>query len=117
MPAWLTALLRVPTDVAEIRMIVGAIPTRLNRIEELIMATAAEYATRIDAATTALATELTDFKQQLTDALNQAGAAGDSAVQAALSQLDGPISRLEKLGTPEGDVPVDPADDEGDATL
>lgn len=72
-------------------------PESLYELETLIMATASDYAARLDAVTNEIAQELRDA---------QAGA--DASWSAA---LDGPIARLEGLGKSTEDPEPSTADD------
>lgn len=62
------------------------------------MATAAEYAARVDAATTELANDLKGVRDRLAAVEQASEADKQAAVDAALAELDGPIGRLEQLG-------------------
>lgn len=85
----------------EVRTEQWRIRHEMQLLKENVMATAAEYAARVDAATSELANDLKAVRDRLTAV--EAAAEGDkqAAVDAALAELDGPISRLEALGRDE----------------
>jgi hypothetical protein len=70
------------------------------------MASAAEYAARVDAATNELASDLSAIRDRLAAVEQASEADKQAAVDAALAELDGPISRLESLG--RDDAPAEP---------
>jgi predicted nucleic acid-binding Zn-ribbon protein len=76
---------------------------------EAAMASAADYVARVDNATNEIASDLQTLRDQLQAVRDEIPAAQQAAVDAALTQLDGPISRLEALGQ-EDDAPVDGGD-------
>lgn len=78
----------------------------LNDIRGEIMATAEEFATRLDAATNEVASDLAGVRAELENLRGQVDGAAAAAVDAALAQLDAPIARLEALGQdPQNPVP------------
>lgn len=105
------AISDLQADVAAIRLAVRGTPTRFNRLENLIMATAEDLAARIDAATNEVADDFAQVRDALSAALADADTATQEAVNAELAKLDAPIARLEALGADPADpVPaVDPA--------
>lgn len=84
-------------------------PERYKEMETLIMATSADFAARLDTVTNELSTKLADLKTQIDAAV----ASGQAADQAWSDALEGPIERLEGMGTSE-DTP-DPVGDDGGA--
>lgn len=109
----LAALPGLAHDVAAVRTaVVTDLPNRLERIKELIMSKADDLAARIDAATTKVADELKEVRDELAAAVANTDAATQAAVNEALGKLDAPISRLESLGADSSDpVPAEPGDD------
>jgi chromosome segregation ATPase len=114
------AVAHVRRDVSEVRR------TALPRLERIIMTSADNLAARIDAATNELASDLTEVKTALREAVANADAKTRAALEAELAKLDAPIARLEALGADPADpvpapvdetpvdepAPVDPSDPE-----
>jgi chromosome segregation ATPase len=77
-----------------------------NQLKESLMATAEEFATRLDNATNEIAADLQSLRDQLQAVRDEIPAAQQAAVDTALAQLDAPIARLEALGQdPQNPVP------------
>lgn len=87
----------------------AALTQQITELETRLMATAEEFATRLDTASNEIAAELQSLRGQLQSLKDQIPAAQQAAVDAALAQLDGPIARLEALGQDPAN-PVPPAD-------
>jgi hypothetical protein len=116
-----TYLSSIQVDLATIRLAALEIPTRFNRLERLLMATAEDLAARIDSATNEVASDLKAVRDELAAVSAAAETDKQAAVDAALAKLDAPIARLEALGadpsdpiptpepTPEPAPPADPA--------
>lgn len=103
------AISNIERDVATLKVVALEQTTRLNRMKELIMATAEDLAARIDAATNEVASDLQAVKDELAAALATSDADKQAAVDAALAKLDAPIARLESLGADNAN-PVPPVD-------
>jgi ABC-type transporter Mla subunit MlaD len=106
--SWIDDLLASSRLVARLtrieRAVLHDIPARLAHLERLLMATADDLAARIDTATNEVAADLADVRNALAEAVANADAATQAAVNAELAKLDAPISRLEALGAD----PTDP---------
>lgn len=79
------------------------------------MATAAEYAARVDNATNELADDLKAVRGRLVAVEQASESEKQAAVDAALAELDGPIGRLEQLGREDdapAEVPAEPTSDD-----
>lgn len=85
--------------------------TQIHLLRRQIMATAEEFATRLDTASNAIAAEIRQVRDELAAALGSVAGSNQAAVDAALAKLDGPISRVEALGTdPANPVPAPTSD-------
>lgn len=84
----------------------------LLELRRKIMATAEEFAGRLDAATNEVAGDLAGLRSDLEALRDSVDASNQAAVDAALARLDAPIARLEALGqdpvNPVPDAPVEP---------
>ena len=79
---------------------------KIHNLEVQTMATAEEFAARLDTATSEIASDLQALRDQLQAVRDEIPAAQQAAVDAALAQLDAPIARLEALGQdPQDPVP------------
>ncbi len=85
------------------RAVLHDIPNRLTHLERLLMATADDLAARIDNATNEVAADLADVRNALAEAVANADAATQAAVNAELAKLADPIARLEALGADPSD--------------
>lgn len=110
------AISNLEADMAAVRLGVLGLPTRLTRLENIIMATAEDLAARIDAATNEVASDLKAVRDELAAVAAAAEVDKQAAVDAALAKLDAPIARLEALGADPADpVPApEPADEPAD---
>ena len=81
----------------------AALAQMLDDMKGQLMATAEEFATRLNAATDEIAADLQALRDQLQAVRDEIPAAQQAAVDEALAKLDAPIARLEALGQ-------DPAD-------
>jgi predicted nucleic acid-binding Zn-ribbon protein len=92
----------------------AALSQKIHNLEGNLMATAEEFATRLNTATDEIARDLQALRDQLQTVRDEIPAAQQAAVDAALAQLDAPIARLEALGQdPQNPVP-DPQPEPGD---
>jgi predicted nucleic acid-binding Zn-ribbon protein len=84
----------------------AALAQENHQLKENLMATAEEFAQRLDVATNEIAADLQSLRDQLQAVRDQIPAAQQAAVDTALAQLDAPIARLEALGQdPQNPVP------------
>jgi chromosome segregation ATPase len=87
----------------------AALAQENHQLKENLMATAEEFAQRLDVATNEIATDLQSLRDQLQAVRDQIPAAQQAAVDTALAQLDAPIARLEALGQDPADPIPGPA--------
>lgn len=99
----------------------AALVQKISSLEGQLMATADEFATRLNTATDEIASDLQALRAQLQTVRDEIPAAQQVAVDEALAKLNAPIARLEALGqdpanpvpdpepTPEPGGGVDPA--------
>jgi hypothetical protein len=86
--------------------VLAELPVRFARLEGLIMASAADVARRIDAATNEVASDLQAARDALQSLRDSVETDKQAAVDQALGSLDTSISRLEELGRdPQNPVP------------
>jgi predicted nucleic acid-binding Zn-ribbon protein len=86
----------------------AALSQKIHNLEGNLMATAEEFATRLNTATDEIASDLQALRDQLQSVRDEIPAAQQAAVDAALTKLDAPIARLEALGQdPQNPVPDD----------
>jgi vacuolar-type H+-ATPase subunit I/STV1 len=77
-----------------------------NQLKESLMATAEEFATRLDNATNEIAADLQSLRDQLQAVRDEIPAAQQAAVDTALAQLDAPLAREQARGQdPPNPVP------------
>jgi predicted nucleic acid-binding Zn-ribbon protein len=87
----------------------AALAQKMTQMEGTLMATAEEFASRLDTATNEIASDLQALRDQLQAVRDEIPAAQQAAVDSALAQLDAPIARLEALGQDPADpVPAEP---------
>lgn len=109
-----SAVLAPWRDLAVLRADVARHELSFIELRSTIVATAEEFATRLNAATDEVAADLQSVRDELRAALEGVETSNQAAVDAALGKLDAPIARLEALGQdPQNPVPDAPAD--GDA--
>jgi hypothetical protein len=87
----------------------AALVQMISDMEGRLMATAEEFATRLNTATDEIASDLQALRDQLQSVRDEIPAAQQAAVDSALAQLDAPIARLEALGQD----PANPVPDSG----
>lgn len=89
----------------------AALAQKIADLEVALMASAEEFAARLNTATDEIASDLQSLRDQLQAVRDEIPAAQQAAVDSALAQLDAPIARLEALGQDPADpVPSpDPA--------
>jgi hypothetical protein len=110
--AWLHAPWTVLSDV---QRDIARHDNALLELRRLLMATAEEFAARLDAATNEVANDLAGLRSDLESLRDSVDESNQAAVDAALARLDAPIARLEALGQdpadpiPAPEAPVDPA--------
>ena len=86
----------------------AALTQMISDMEGRLMATAEEFATRLNTATDEIASDLQALRDQLQSVRDEIPAAQQAAVDSALALLDGPIERLEALGQdPQNPIPSD----------
>ncbi len=84
----------------------AALAQMIADMKGTLMATAEEFATRLNDATNEVAADLQTLRTELEGVRDQIPAAQQAAVDAALAKLDEPIARLEALGQdPSNPVP------------
>lgn len=84
----------------------AALAQKISNLEGTLMATAEEFATRLNGATDEIARDLQALRDQLQSVRDEIPAAQQAAVDDALAKLDAPIARLEALGQdPQNPVP------------
>lgn len=86
----------------------AALVQMIHNMEESLMATAEEFATRLNTATDEVANDLKDLRDQLQAVRDEIPAAQQAAVDDALTKLDAPIARLEALGQDPANPVPDP---------
>ena len=86
----------------------AALVQKIVDMEGALMATAEEFATRLNTATDEIASDLQALRDALQAVRDEIPAAQQAAVDSALAQLDAPIARLEALGQdPANPIPGD----------
>lgn len=103
------------TTLSDIQAQICRLQLQVLDIKGMVMATAEEFAARLDNATNELASDLQAVRDDLAAALADVDAEKQAAVDEALAKLDGPISRLEALGADPAD-PVPSGDGGGTDT-
>lgn len=102
-------------DLSDVQAQITRLQIQHSEMRSQIMATAEEYAARLDAATNEVASDLQSVRDELAALRDGLEVDKQAAVDAALVHLDAPIARLEALGQDpadpvpgeDGPVPVD----------
>ena len=105
-------------DLQALAQIVLGQTRQYETLKELIMATADEVVSRLDAATNEVAADLTSLRDELAQVLADQDVEKQAAVDAALAKFDAPIARLEALGAdpsnPDPEGHTEPGDGSGE---
>lgn len=85
--------------------------TLIADLRRFTVATAEDFAARLNAATDEVARDLQSVRDELRAALEGVETSNQAAVDAALAKLDAPIQRLEQLGQDSSNPVPDPVDE------
>ncbi len=110
--SWLDQLLSPWRNFEALRADVARHDLSIIELRRAIVATAEEFASRLNAATDEVARDLQSVRDELRSALEGVEVSNQAAVDAALAKLDQPIARLEALGQDPSNPVPDPVDPE-----
>lgn len=108
--SWLSALastvLAPWRELRSLHALVAGNTQSITNLRRDLVATADDFAARLNAATDEVAADLQSVRDELRTALEGVETSNQAAVDAALGKLDAPIARLEALGQdPANPVP------------